>query len=241
MNMVTRLKSCGLFTLFSLALLIGSAPCRAADSNKSGDEEVFVEKSAYGPVQKRVFALKQELSLGWAYLPLDAYYKGYGAQIAYTVHFDNTFALELFRVGWSYNKDTKLKTRLIEQMPDVSPTEFPAIVFFENTDLIMKILYGKQSLLNSFVLHYEIFVAAGVTFEYLNSDNITHAKSDKDYNRQSMFHFGINAGMGFRLWFSPKWSFVVDLRDNLALLSFTEDEFPLKNAAMLGISIAVNL
>ena len=221
-------------------LIVASAaiPSLAAEGGgKADDEGVFVEKSMYGPVQKRIFTNNHELSLGWAYLPLDAYYKGYGVQVAYTIHFDDIFALELFRIGWSYNRDTKLKTRLIEQMPDVSPTEFPAIVLFENTDFIMKFLYGKESLLNSAVVHYELFAAVGVSLLYLNPDNMT-GDFESDL---SELQFGVNAGLGFRVWFNPTWSLKVDIRDTLSLLSFTSDEFPLKNSALLGVSIAVDM
>jgi len=129
---------------FVVALTIGVA---FSGHSLAADNEDFDQKSAYGPIQKRGYELDHEVSLGWAYLPLDPYYKGYGASLSYTIHFGHLMALELFRVGFSWNLDTSLKTKLIDQMPNISPTEFPAVVFFENTNLVFKLLYGKQTFL----------------------------------------------------------------------------------------------
>lgn len=128
----------------------------------------YQEQSAYGPIQSRKFKMKHELSLGWAYLPLDAYYKGYGLQVGYTIHFSPVVALELFRFGWSYNIDTSLKSKLLNTSPVAKPEDFPAVVFFENTNLVLNVLYGKQSFLNRVVVHFELFVTGGAAFVYRN-------------------------------------------------------------------------
>ena len=59
-----------------------------------------------------------------------------------------------------------------------------------------------------------------------------------DYAR---FDFGVNAGVGFRFWFSPSWSLRVDIRDTVLLLGLNRGNLPLKNQAEIGLSIAVNL
>jgi outer membrane beta-barrel protein len=189
-----------------------------------------------GPIQRRLFELDHELAIGWSYLPLDAYYKGYGVQIAYTIHFNHLFALELFRVGWSYNVDSKLKTKLIDQMPDISPGEFPGVLFWENTNLLFKLFYGKQSFLNNVVLHFELYATAGVAFVFRNpypvwEGDITNAH----------YEFGVNGGFGARFWFNPTWSIRLDLRDTVILLTLNRGKFPMKNTAMFGLTFAVNL
>ena len=226
--------------LLSTILVPGAA--RAEDEATEDEATGYEEQSEYGPIQKRLFELDHELSVGWAYLPLDPFYKGYGVQVAYTIHFDELVALELFRFGWSHNIDSDLKTKLIEQMPDVSPTEVPGVVFFHNTNLLLKIFYGKQSLLNLAVMHFELFATAGVALLYLNPFNLKDAGDQQGtYDQHQKFEFGVNAGFGFRVWISPDWSLRVDMRDTVTLLSFTDEEFPLKNSAMIGVAIAVNL
>ena len=210
-------------------LLVPAPPAMAQDKS-------YKEESAYGPIQRRLFELNHEIAIGWAYIPLDPYSKGYGAQLSYTIHFNHFIALELFRVGWSYNIDSKLKTKLLDQMPDVSPAEFPAVVFFENTNLLFKLLYGKQSLFNRTVVHFEVFATLGGSFLFRNpypiwEGDLTNAR----------YEFGVNGGFGARFWFSPRWSFKIDLRDTVILLCFNRGDFPLENSAMIGISFAVNI
>jgi len=217
-----RLLLLGLVTLAAL-------PAAAQDRS-------YKEKSVYGPIQRRVFELDHEIAIGWAYLPLDPYTKGYGAQLSYTIHFNHFLALELFRVGWSYNFDSKLKTKLLDQMPDVSPAEFPAVIFFENTNLIFKLLYGKQSLFNRTVVHFEVYATLGGAFLFRNPYPIW----DGDLTN-ARYEFGVNGGFGARFWFSPRWSFKIDLRDTVILLCFNRGDFPLENSAMIGLSFAVNI
>ncbi len=204
----------------------------------AGEDEDFGQKSAYGPIQKRGYELNHEVSLGWAYLPLDPYYKGYGASLSYTIHFGHLMALELFRVGFSWNIDTSLKTKLIDQMPNISPTEFPAVVFFENTNLVFKLLYGKQTFLNRAVLHYEIFATAGAAFAFRNPFNV----SDLDMDN-ARYDMGVNAGVGFRFWLNPTWSLRVDLRDTVFLveLGSSGGDVELDNSAEIGLALSVDL
>jgi hypothetical protein len=211
----------------------GNAKNEESSSESSASSS---EKSAYGPIQQRLYEMNHELSLGWAYLPLDPYYKGYGVQVAYTIHFNRLWGLELFRVGWSYNLDSKLKTKLIDSLPDVSPVEFPGVIFFENTNLIFKMLYGKQTFLNRTVLHFEVFATAGGALLVRNPYNVTEL--DTHY---LLFELGVNAGFGFRIWIDPTWSVRVDLRDTVILLGLTRGDFPMKNSGMVGLTLSVNL
>jgi len=217
--------------MLALVACLGGLPLRS----QAGEAGAW-SSERYGPIQRRLFDLGHELSLGFSYLPLDAYYKGYGAQIAYTIHFNHVWALELFRVGFSYNVDSALKTKLIDQIPDISPGEFPAVELWENTNLLLKFFYGKQSFLNGTVLHFELYATAGASFFYRNSYPLW--KGDM---KNAHYEFGVNGGFGARIWFSPRWSVRLDLRDNVLLITFNQGKFPLKNVAMIGLTFAVNL
>ncbi|HOX45709.1 MAG TPA: outer membrane beta-barrel domain-containing protein [Myxococcota bacterium] len=194
------------------------------------------DKSIYGPIQKRLYALDNELSIGFSYLPLDPYTKGYGAHLAYTIHFDDLWALELLRVGFSWNVDTSLKTKVIDAMPQATPEEFPAVVFYENTNLILKLLYGKQSGLNAAVLHYDLFLLAGAALLYRNPFNLDQIDTD-----HSRFDLGFNLGVGFRFWLSPDWSLRVDLRDTLIVFGVNNLDWPLENSVEVSLALSVNL
>ncbi|RME19035.1 MAG: outer membrane beta-barrel domain-containing protein [Deltaproteobacteria bacterium] len=202
----------------------------------AGVRAAQIHSERYGPIQKRLFDMSHELSIGFAYLPLDPYYKGYGVQLAYTIHFDQMWALELFRVGFSYNTDTSLKTKLIQQIPDISPGEFPAVELWENTNLVFKFFYGKQSFLNRQVLHFELFATAGASILYANPYPIWEGNM---HNAQ--YQFGVNVGFGARFWLDPRWSVRLDLRDTVVLIVFNQGRFPLDNVAMIGLSFCVDL
>lgn len=220
-----------LFVLIGLGFLQGSALAEEKGS--------YQEESAFGPIQERVYDLNHEISIGWAYLPLDPYCKGYGVQLGYTIHFSHFMALELFRVGWAYNVDSKLKTKVIDTAPDVSTAEFPAVVFFENTNLLFKLFYGKQSFTNRTVLHFEIFATLGASLLFRNPYPIW----DGDLSN-ARYELGANGGFGARFWFDPDWSIRIDLRNTITLLSFNrgvDDESLLNNSAMIGLSLAFNL
>ncbi|RLB53635.1 MAG: outer membrane beta-barrel domain-containing protein, partial [Deltaproteobacteria bacterium] len=70
--------------MLALVACLGGLPLRS----QAGEAGAW-SSERYGPIQRRLFDLGHELSLGFSYLPLDAYYKGYGAQIAYTIHFNH--------------------------------------------------------------------------------------------------------------------------------------------------------
>jgi outer membrane beta-barrel protein len=208
----------------------------ADEKEEKEDEGAPKDKSIYGPIQKRLYALDNELSLGFSYLPLDPYTKGYGAHLAYTIHFDDLWALELLRVGFSWNVDTSLKTKVIDAMPQATPEEFPAVVFYENTNLILKLLYGKQSGLNAAVLHYDLFILAGAALLYRNPFNLDQLDTD-----HSRFDLGFNLGVGFRFWLSPDWSLRVDIRDTLIIFGVNNLDWPLENSVEVSMALSVNL
>ncbi len=221
----------------ALAAMVLAGFCMAGMTGQAeGAEQPLSSRD--GPIQKRLYAIDHELSLGWSYLPLDSYYKGYGVSLSYTIHLSHLWAIELFRLGLTYNLDSDLKTKLIEQMPDISPAEFPAVVLMENTNLLFKMLYGKQTFLNRQVLHYELFASGGITFAFRNPFNVHEL--DMEYAR---FEFGVNLGVGFRFWLNPDWSVRVDMRNTLLLLSFTQgfDDYLPKNAAEIGLSLSYAL
>jgi outer membrane beta-barrel protein len=199
-------------------------------------KEDYRDKSAYGPIQKRLYTMNHEVSVGWTYLPLDPYHKGYGVAIGYTIHFNHIWALELFRFGVAYNVDSSLKEKLLTQVPDVSPSEFPGVVAFENTNLLLKILYGKQTFLNRTVLHYELFATAGAALLYRNPFNLNELDMDN-----VRYEFGVNAGMGIRFWLDTTWSLRVDLRDTVMLLCINRAEAEFENSVEIGLSLSVNL
>lgn len=151
-------------------------------------------------VQERAFRMNHELTLGLGALPLDAFYKGYFAQVAYTFHFSDAFAWQVGRGSYSYNVNTGLREQL-ERDFEVLPTAFDEVQYMVGSDLVWSPFYGKMAVLNRSVLQFEAFLIGGATvFKFTNG-----------------FKPAINLGAGARL-FQSRWvSYRLDFTDNVVL------------------------
>jgi len=234
------LLSARLGTIFLLAAFLSATLAWAEDkppgkkAPAKAPEKTYQEKSDYGLIQRRVYDMNHELGLGWAYMPLDPYYKGYGLSLSYTYHFNSFFALELFRVGGLAPFDTSLKTKVLQTVPE-SAQHFRSISLFENTNVLFRMLYGKQSLLNRAVLHFEMFGSLGGSLLFYTERAIW--KGIKNYR----FDLGATFGLGFRFWMNPKWSVRVDLQDMISVMEISGASIPLDSNILIGLSIAWNL
>ncbi len=151
-------------------------------------------------VQERLFRMNHELTLGLGALPLDAFYKGFYAQVAYTYHFTDTFAWQVGRGAYSYNLNTGLRDQL-ERDFGVLPTEFDEVQYMVGSDVVWSPFYGKAAVLNNTVLHFEGYLIGGATVFKFNSG----------------FKPAANFGLGARL-FQNKWvSYRLDITDNVVI------------------------
>ena len=105
-------------------------------------------------VQERQYRMHNELSFGVGVLPIDAFYKGLLAQVAYTYHFSDSFAWQIGRGAYSKNIDTGLRTQL---------------EWLVGSDVMWSPFYGKSSFLNRSVSHFEIYVLGGGSIIKLTS------------------------------------------------------------------------
>ncbi|MBL9037289.1 MAG: outer membrane beta-barrel domain-containing protein [Archangium sp.] len=151
-------------------------------------------------VQERAYRMQHELNLSLGVLPLDAFYKGYYAQVGYVFHFTDTFAWQVGRGAYAYAARTGLREQL-ERDFGVLPTAFDEVQFFVGSDLMWKPLYGKLSVMNRWVLHGEMYLLAGASvFRFTNA-----------------FRFGPNLGGGARVFINKYASIRFDLTDNIVL------------------------
>ncbi len=226
------------FLLLSLALPPG--PARGADkpsgrkASERQPEKTYQDKSDYGLIQRRVYDVNHEIGLGFSYLPLDPYYKSYGVALGYTYHFNSFFALELFRVGAFIPIDTSLKTKVIQTVPEAAE-KFRSITLFENTNVLFRMLYGKQSFLNRAVLHFELFGTLGGSLLFYTQEALWKKSSSRRLD------LGASFGLGFRFWFNPTWSVRADVQDMISLMDISGASIPLDSNILIGLGIAWNL
>ena len=151
-------------------------------------------------IQKRPFSMSFEFNpVVIGTLPLDAFYKSYYLAGGVVVHFSDTLAWQVGRGAYSFNVSTGLRDQLERQF-GVLPTANDEINWFVGSDIMLKPFYGKTSVLNSWVLHYEGYFLVGASlFKYTVGG----------------FQPGISLGGGLRLFQTKYVSYRLDLTDNL--------------------------
>lgn len=180
---------------YALLLLALVSPAQAF-----AQAEELENPGSVAAVQERLYRLNHELSLGVTALPLDAFYKGYCAQVGYTFHFTDTFAWQVARGAYSYNVSTGLRDQL-ERDFGVRPTAFEQVQYMVGSDLIWSPFYGKTAVVNSSVLHFEGYlIGGGTVFKF------THA-----------FRPAVNFGLGARLFQSKHVSYRLDITNNVVI------------------------
>lgn len=139
-------------------------------------------------VQERTYRLHHELNLGFGTLPLDAFSKGVYPTLSYVYHFSDHFAWQVGRGGYVYNINSGLREQL-ERDFAVLPTAFDEVQYFVGSDVMWSPIYGKTSVLNKHVLHFEMYLLGGASVLKLSN---------------SGFRPALDAGLGARL-FQSKW------------------------------------
>lgn len=180
-------------------------------------------------VQDRQYRMNHELTLGLGVLPLDAFYKGVIAQVAYTYHFTDHFAWQVGRGAYSYNLDTGLKDQLQRQFA-VQPTAFDEVNWMVGSDLIWTPFYGKLAYLNRAVQHFEVFLVAGASVFRVTLGTASTGLP----NATTAFRPAANLGIGVRLFASKFVSWRIDITDEVV---FSDRIF---NVPTVTLSAALN-
>ena len=184
--------------LLVLALL-AAAPAAAAPVVEVPPEE-GEEWVARQAIQNRKHVLRHELGVAIGTLPIDAMYKGLTATATYTFHFSNTWAWEVFNVGYSKNFWTSLRKDLEQNWRNpASPQVIPEIQFFGDSNLVFKPFYGKLAYLNRSLVYGEFFLVAGPAVSWYDT-------------QKDRLAVGGDVGFAFRVHLTPHWSVRFDVR-----------------------------
>jgi outer membrane beta-barrel protein len=175
-------------------------------------------------IQEREYSLDHEFTLGVGVLPLDPYYKGYAVQVGYTFHFSDSFAWQIGRFTYTcavsqvcFDVDTSLKQQLLTQYGQAaSDPHFAEVEWMAGSDLMWSPIYGKWTLLNRTVVHFEGFGVIGLSLVDLSNQGSGNLPIKP----------GLNVGLGMRVFYSKKVSFRIDLTDNVVLTSPTITNVP---------------
>jgi outer membrane beta-barrel protein len=189
---------------YALLLVLSLAPGLAL-----AQAEALENPGTTSAVQDRLYQMNHELTLGLGVMPADAFYKGYYAGLSYTYHFSDNFAWQVGRGGYSYNVKTSLR-RQLERDFGVAPTNTAfedEVQWMVGSDVLWSPFYGKTSILNSKVIHFEAFLLGGATVFKLNRDG--------------GFRPAANVGLGMRVFKSDTVSFRLDVTNNVVFAGAT--------------------
>jgi len=182
--------------VLAVVLLLSSFVARAQTTELENPGSVSA-------IQNRAYTMDFEFDLLVGTLPLDAFYKGYYPGGSVVVHFSDYVGWQVARGGYSFNVSTGLRDQL-ERDFGVLPTAFDEVNWFVGSDLMLKPFYGKSSVLNTWVLHYEAHFLIGASLFKFSVGGFSPA---------------INLGAGIRL-FQNRWvSYRLDVTDNLVINS----------------------
>ncbi len=198
----------------ALALAAVATPVRAED---------FDEGGRLYAVQNRKHVVAHGFDLALGVMPMDAFYKGFTAAFGYTYHFDDLFAWEIVRGGYSLALDTNLRDDLQSNF-GVQPTEFPELRIFGRSNLVLKPLYGKLVLFNTQLMYIEGFMTIGPAVA--------------EYKNAGVF-VGGNLGGGIRIFLSRAFALRFDVTQYLLVdPSGLED---VRNELHIEVGIGLNI
>src|SRR5262245_46601033 len=139
------------------ALLLVGLCCSSLAFAQLGTEDEEELPGTTKAIQARAYSLTYEIAAGGGFLPLDPYTKQLYAGGSMVAHFTDTVAWQIARGGYAYNWASGLRQQL-ERDFGVLPNAFEQVAFFVGTDLMLTPFYGKSSVANRTVIHYEAYL-----------------------------------------------------------------------------------
>jgi outer membrane beta-barrel protein len=171
-------------------------------------------------IQDRDFRMNHEFSISLAFLPLDAFYKFFAVSGHYVLHFNDLWAWEA--IHFSFSKFLDIDTGLKKQMNDdwdVSATDTPKVDYFLDTNLMIKPMYGKVALFDSWVINLETYFLIGIGAEKF----------------QTAWFPSADLGVGMRIFITNTISLRIEAREYLYL-----EEGGVESTLYMGIGFCYN-
>ncbi len=183
--------------------------------------EPSVEAGSIEAIQDRTYKLANEIDLTIGVLPGDPYTKGLIAGGGYVFHFTDHLAWNVAHAGYSYNVTTGLRDQLTRDFGAPS-SAFEQAQFFVGSDLIFKPFYGKSSVANLYVVHFDAQILVGVNVWKYQVGGFAPA---------------VNFGAGVRVYQNHVMSWRLDVTDDVVIFA---KKSPI-NVPTISLSLAFNI
>ena len=200
------------------------------------DEDPAPVFAASGPiVQNRSHQLHNELYLGGALLPSDAFNKEGGAVFGIVHHFNDLFAWEILHAHAYLDWPSGLRTQLQDNFGYPSQ-RFAVLRYVVDTNFVVSPIYAKLSLLNHNLAYLQLFALVGAGAGIVYGGEPDPGSTDPGQGPHAAVLFDV--GIGVRLWLSQRWSMRYDLREYVSIDTATSSvSLPL----FMSLSFAVSL
>lgn len=176
-------------------------------------------------IQELRFRPGHELTLGVGLLPLDAYTKGVTGALGYLVHLDDHLAWRVAEVAYAspYASDLRRDLELSYGVPE---SRFARSTLLATSELVLQLLYGRESLLNRAALWSATSVSLGAGGVMVRED-----EEDTPYPAAVV-------GLGYKLFVDETWALRLEARGLLVVesLGWPEPIVWLSMAASYAVS-----
>jgi outer membrane beta-barrel protein len=162
-------------------------------------------------LQPRTHLYQHTLQLGAATLPLDAFYVGFAVHGAYTYHFNDLWAWEVIRAGYSFDFDTGLIGSLAGFGAAVQVEQINRVRILLGTHAQLTPLVGKIALVNRGFFDAETHFLLGAGLLAMQGQNGVAGGGVT-----TAFRPAIDLGIGIDVFVTRPLAVRLDIRDAIA-------------------------
>jgi outer membrane beta-barrel protein len=183
------------------------------------------EKEYIAAVQERLYQDKHVFTVWGGWTPDEDFTVNYPVSLSYRYHLNKHIAWEAFRGTYFISQARDIKNQLIDDY-GLSPEEFDYPLYSFYTSAVFKPTYGKDSVLNRWVVNHETHFSiggglAGYNTEYNYGDDTQELA------------WAVRVSAGRKYYLSKSWAAHVELEESWAF----KDEGVKNNFALnLGLS-----
>lgn len=223
------------FFIIALGLSFFSATSAFAAPESQSSEQNEYEKSIQAVVRNKEYYKQGKIEFGAhaGLMPYDSLVDHFMVGGRLTWHFADHFGWEIVDFQLPFASTTSYTTDLVSSKT-LTNLQVQKIKMMASSNFVLTPLYGKMRFLGSSVLHYDIYLVAGLGFA--QGDVVQYAKSGATVGESLVSSSGspmFDFGLGFKLFLNHAMGLTVDLRDYVTLPTIYGSSNPKSNFSVL--------
>lgn len=205
--------------VITLILVILSLVTIGHAQSAETDEPVFA-------IQEKIFHKYHELAVITGYNGGEDFYQVFPLGLSYTFHFDDHISWEVGRIYANFTREKDILNTLLNDF-GAAPVSFCEPKYQILTHLVVRPLYGKDSVINKTILNHETYFFMGGGFDFYTknySDGFTPGK-----NKMAQI---LSGGVGIKYFINQDINIAFEVRD---FVTFRDRE--MVNTVWFGINL----